>query len=294
MTKNQLIHRLYGTCEECGRYNTYYAWCQKCDSEKTVQEWSVTSEDEDVDNCIKGFQRKATMHEEVIEWIPFDRLIEIKRIAEGGFGLVFSAIWLDGIRVTRLENNGVKSREKSSMVALKTLDLNEFKNHVHCRLMGIELGIYGLTKCTENNKHLGLEAGKYLMVLQFAESGSLNQFLENNDKFKELTWKTKLFQLLDISSELAKIHKAGYTHNDLHSGNILQIQYDKTVYSYISDLGSSKKIEEYKERNQGEEIFGVMPYVAPEVLQGENYTPAADIYGLGIIMAQMSSGQRPF
>ncbi|RIB09573.1 kinase-like domain-containing protein [Gigaspora rosea] len=38
-----------------------------------------------------------------------------------------------------------------------------------------------------------------------------------------------------------------------------------------------------------------MPYVAPEVLSGEQqFTKAADIYGLGIIMSEMTTGQRPF
>jgi serine/threonine protein kinase len=37
-----------------------------------------------------------------------------------------------------------------------------------------------------------------------------------------------------------------------------------------------------------------MPYVAPEVLSGREYTPAVDIYGFGVIMAEISTGQRPF
>ena len=43
------------------------------------------------------------------------------------------------------------------------------------------------------------------------------------------------------------------------------------------------------------EIYGVMPYVAPEVLSGDKpFTKAADVYGFGMIMAEMSTGQRPF
>jgi serine/threonine protein kinase len=152
--------------------------------------------------------------------------------------------------------------------------------------MGSELEIYGLTKSTKDNDKL--KAGDYLMVLQFADSGSLNKFLEK--KFKELTWKDKLSQLIDILNDLVKFHKAGYTHSDFHSGNILQNKIGETIFSYIADLGLSKKIED----NQSKEIHGVLPYVAPEVLDGKKYTPASDIYGLGIMMAEMSSGQRPF
>src|SRR5436305_1085823 len=34
-------------------------------------------------------------------------------------------------------------------------------------------------------------------------------------------------------------------------------------------------------------IYGVIPYISPEVLRGKPYTQAADIYSLGIIMIMM-------
>ncbi|RIB07329.1 kinase-like domain-containing protein [Gigaspora rosea] len=263
----------FRTCGSCKQYNTFYAWCQTCDPKTIIQGWSNSDViDNLVKDCIKEFQREAIMHDEVIEWIPFDRLKEIKYIAEGGYGSVFSAIWLDGMRVTEYtDGNWVRSRKESSTVALKTWHnaqdpsecLKEFKNHMQYRLMGSELEIYGLTKSTKDNELLKLKAGDYLMVLQFADSGSLNKFLKN--KFKELT------------------------------GNILQNKIGETIFSYIADLGLSKKIEaDVDEAEENNEIYGVLPYVAPEVLVGKKYTRAADIYGLGIMMAEMSSGQRPF
>ncbi|RIB05613.1 kinase-like domain-containing protein [Gigaspora rosea] len=287
----------FGNCENCKQPNTFYAWCQTCDPEKNDQQ-GCSSGDSRIDKCIKDFQCKATMHSEVIEWIPFDRLEKVKKIGVGGFGTVFSATWLDGIRTTKYEHGKyVNCRSKSTKVALKTLSnsrnfrenspdffLKEFKNHMECRLEGSNLEIYGLTRNLNNNEHLDIKAGEYLMVFQFANHGNLCKYLKKY--FTKLTWKDKLLQLMEISSDLAKIHKAGYTHCDFHSGNILQ---DHST-SYISDLGLSKKIECISTN----EIFGVMPYVAPEVLLGKGYTSAADIYGLGIIMTEMSTGQRPF
>jgi serine/threonine protein kinase len=34
-------------------------------------------------------------------------------------------------------------------------------------------------------------------------------------------------------------------------------------------------------------IYGVLPYVAPEILRGQNYTFASDIYSFGIIMYEV-------
>ncbi|CAG8684530.1 1432_t:CDS:1 [Cetraspora pellucida] len=37
-----------------------------------------------------------------------------------------------------------------------------------------------------------------------------------------------------------------------------------------------------------------MPYVAPEVLKGQQFTQAADIYSLGVIMSEISTGKKAF
>src|SRR5207248_6255944 len=41
-------------------------------------------------------------------------------------------------------------------------------------------------------------------------------------------------------------------------------------------------------------IYGVMPYVAPEVLRGKPYTQAADIYSFGMVMYFIATGRQPF
>jgi serine/threonine protein kinase len=42
--------------------------------------------------------------------------------------------------------------------------------------------------------------------------------------------------------------------------------------------------------NKSNEIYGVLPYMAPEVLRGNLYTKASDVYSFGIIMWEMTSG----
>ncbi|CAG8454729.1 10451_t:CDS:1, partial [Racocetra fulgida] len=56
------------------------------------------------------------------------------------------------------------------------------------------------------------------------------------------------------------------------------------------DLGSSISIDE----KQDGHIYGVLPYLAPEVLKGEQFTQAADIYSFGIIMIEILTGRRPY
>ncbi|CAB5377460.1 unnamed protein product [Rhizophagus irregularis] len=41
-------------------------------------------------------------------------------------------------------------------------------------------------------------------------------------------------------------------------------------------------------------MYGVLPYLAPEILRGQNYTQASDIYSLGIIIYVVISELPPF
>ncbi|RIB17452.1 kinase-like domain-containing protein [Gigaspora rosea] len=267
-----------GKCTNCKRFNASTNWCQSCDPYRIAQEW--TSGNEDIDVCIKMFQLNATEHKKAIEWIPFDKLNIIKEIGKGGFGTVFLA-------------NFQQNASQSIKVAIKTLPgskknsndfLREFKSHMHCRLSGSRLEVYGLTRNTETKE--------YMMVFQYANKGDLHNYLKLN--FEELTWADKLSLLIDISKDLIKIHEAGYIHCDIHCGNILQHKEDSwlgSLKSYIADLGLSRKNEEHILKSG---IYGAMPYIAPEILLGQKYTPAADIYSFGVIMAEMTTGIRPF
>src|SRR5207248_2559561 len=46
--------------------------------------------------------------------------------------------------------------------------------------------------------------------------------------------------------------------------------------------------------NNNKQIYGVLPYVAPEVLRGKEYTQASDIYGFGIIAHELCTGLPPY
>ncbi|RIB19012.1 kinase-like domain-containing protein [Gigaspora rosea] len=128
-----------------------------------------------------------------------------------------------------------------------------------------------------------------MIIFQYANQGSLHRFLSLN--FKVLNWKIKLKQLVDISKNLIKVHEARYFHGDFHSGNILLHKYlNDDLISYIADLGLSRKKDE---SDLEDSICGVLPYVAPEVLNKKPYTIAADIYSFGIIMTEISTGRPP-
>src|SRR5581483_4464528 len=127
---------------------------------------------------------------------------------------------------------------------------------------------------------------EFMMIVQFAEQGNLRHFLLRN--FKNILWEDKLLLLTNSLYDLKNLHKLEYFHKDFHSGNILQ---NEELTSYVSDFGLSGPSNEQKSNNK---ICGVLPYMAPEVLNGEPYTLSSDIYSFGVVMAELSSGQPPF
>jgi serine/threonine protein kinase len=141
------------------------------------------------------------------------------------------------------------------------------------------LKFYGMTRDPETKE--------FIMILQFANKGSLRDTLSNN--FNDILWKDKIKYLRDLLYNLQNAHRLGYFHNNLHSGNLLQLF--GTTDIYIADFGLTGPVNKQK---SDDKIYGVLPYIAPEVLYGEPYTSSSDIYSFGVIMAELSSGYPPF
>src|SRR2546429_478856 len=127
------------------------------------------------------------------------------------------------------------------------------------------------------------KTSNYIIVMEFAPLGSLYAYLNNN-----MTWENKIIALLDIGIGLNNLHKSDIIHQDFHPGNLL---FNNEKALLITDFGLCNPANQNSESN---DIYGVMPYVAPEVLKGKPYTKAADIYSFGMIMYFIATGGQPF
>jgi serine/threonine protein kinase len=139
--------------------------------------------------------------------------------------------------------------------------------------------IYGITKDSKTNN--------FMMVLEYAKDGNLRQRL--NKYFDSYGWMEKIKMLRDISFGLNEIHKQGLIHQDFHSGNILDSLRDSTTN--ITDLGLCMPANSISENYK---IYGVLPYVAPEVLREKKYTQASNVYSFGIIIYEVFNVLPPY
>ena len=74
----------------------------------------------------------------------------------------------------------------------------------------------------------------------------------------------------------------------MHSGNIF------SYYIWNSKIGDLGLCQPLNEKDNPNKIFGVIPYLAPEVLSKKPYTKESDIYSFGMIMWEITTGKKPF
>ncbi|POG69467.1 kinase-like domain-containing protein [Rhizophagus irregularis DAOM 181602=DAOM 197198] len=115
---------------------------------------------------------------------------------------------------------------------------------------------------------------------------NLKEYLQQNHN--QLTWKERIRITFEIIEALYYIYKEDSIHRDLHSGNIL---YSRSNDSWrISDLGFCGPADKPSTTS----IYGNLPYIAPEIIIGREYTFKSDIYSIAMLMWEISFGQPPF
>ncbi|RIB13136.1 kinase-like domain-containing protein [Gigaspora rosea] len=104
-----------------------------------------------------------------------------------------------------------------------------------------------------------------------------------------ILWSDIVIILRNIINGLKRIHDNGLYHGNLHGGNLLIENTPGGVDIRISDIGLYGPVNKLTS-----DIYGVLPYVAPEILNGDEYTQASDIYSFGMIMWTLSTCMFPF
>jgi len=120
----------FGNCPRCNNEYNAPAWCDACDQQELVDKFDTWSTgDDNINLLIRESQRSAPDYYNYLEFIPYNRFVDIEQIGEGGFGIVYKATWLDGIRNAKKNENGIwiKNRSDPCTVALK--EIKELKNN---------------------------------------------------------------------------------------------------------------------------------------------------------------------
>ncbi|RHZ85018.1 hypothetical protein Glove_73g37 [Diversispora epigaea] len=261
-------------------------YCNSCTKEHFSREFRTWSSGND--EIDKFIQESQTSNYQIfdrykLQWMPYDYFEDIRHIADGGYGSVYSAILKD-TKYWRNADGKVAFKEIND----SRYDISEFLREIQNLMIAKGLCI---TKCIGISKNPSSQ--NYIIVMELLEC-SLHQFITKS--FLSLTWKSKMYLLHGIAFGLNCLHFKNLVHRDLHSGNILTKNCTNSHSALITDLGLCRLVDDLilKSDNKSNNIYGSIPYIPPEVLRGNEFTKKGDIYSLGGIMYETATGKQPF
>ena len=138
-------------------------------------------------------------------------------------------------------------------------------------------------------KEYFVQSGKFYIVMSCLKGGELLDALLDLGNYTEEDAKCIAKQLLDA---LAYMHMNNVTHRDLKLENLLLARPNDISSVVIADFGLARKTRSARQ------VFstqcGTPSYVAPEILLGKPYSPAVDVWSMGVILYTLLIGSFPF
>ncbi len=104
--------------------------------------------------------------------------------------------------------------------------------------------------------------------------------------------------VLQMGEALAAAHRVGVVHRDFKSGNVMLVASpdNAPLRAVVTDFGLARSSADTSPAVSTASgfVLGTPAYIAPEQVEGEEVTGAADQYALGVVMYEMVTGSTPF
>jgi hypothetical protein len=138
-----------------------------------------------------------------------------------------------------------------------------------------------------------LELGASYVITEFVEGRTLHDILAGRGKLPP----DEVRSLgIALARGLEFLHARAMVHRDVKPENVLVPESGDFSQAILIDLGLLGRRESAKAQSKTMTgaLVGTPVYMAPEQLRGEGLTDRADLWALGVVLYEASTGRRPF
>ena len=129
------------------------------------------------------------------------------------------------------------------------------------------------------------EAERVYIAMELVEGRSLDRVVHE----RRLSLPEALRIVTRVCSGVAALHAAGIVHRDLKPANVVIASDGRPV---VIDLGLALCPDRDERLTASGATLGTLGYMAPEQLHGGRGSPQADVFALGVILLELTTGTR--
>lgn len=234
----------------------------------------------EADDSSSALDSSPTMSMLPIPEVIAGRFRIIRYIAEGGMGTVYEAEDLT------LNDRVALKTIRPEIVSDRTA-VERFKREI---LLGKKVTHPNVCRIYDLGVHREESGPEFLfLTMQFLPGETLASRMKRG----RMAVPEALPLIEDMTSALAAAHQADVIHRDFKSNNVMLVPARNRMSAMITDFGLARTSREDTSKSHID-MAGTVDYMSPEQIRGEEITPSADIYALGIVMYEMVTGHRPF
>ncbi|KAL9246482.1 hypothetical protein vseg_020012 [Gypsophila vaccaria] len=196
-------------------------------------------------------------------------------LGRGGFGIVFKGSLSDGtlVAVKRLKDYNVTAGEIQFQTEVETISLAVHRNLL--RLCGF---------CSTENERL--------LVYPYMPNGSVASRLKEHIHGRPvLDWSRRRNIALGTARGLLYLHEQcdpKIIHRDVKAANILL---DEDFEAVVGDFGLAKLLD-HRDSHVTTAVRGTVGHIAPEYLSTGQSSDKTDVFGYGILLLELITGQK--
>ncbi len=202
-----------------------------------------------------------------------DRYLIIEELGRGGMGKVY-----------RVEDK--RTREEIALklikpeIALDKKTIERFRNELTFARKIRHRNVCGMFD-------LGEEKGRHYITMEYVSGEDLKSFIR---RAAPISTARAILIAKQICGGLTEAHSLGIVHRDLKPSNIM---IDNEGNAKIMDFGIARTVKGKGITGAGV-MIGTPEYMSPEQVEAKDTDQRSDIYSLGIILYEMTTGQLPF